>query len=230
MDQTLYVKLFAQVERQTPELADLDAQIAIAQPVVDALQGTADSAQTAFDEADEEGKPAAKDALDAALQALAGPKSDLAQKTADAGSIRAAIAQCQAEMDGSGLTVDTDAVKLADAKAAMWERIKAERDRRKLDGGYTVGGKWFHSDTFSRTQQIGLVMLGANIPANTPWKTMDGTFATMTQTLAGQVFGAAAAQDMATFAAAEAHRVAMEQSADPAAYDFSSGWPAIYGG
>ena len=107
--------------------------------------------------------------------------------------------------------------------------IKAERDRRIQSGGYKVGAKWFHSDTFSRTQQMGLVMMGANIPAGTPWKTMDGSTVTMTQTLAGQIFGTAAASDIAIFAAAEAHRVAMEASADPATYDFSTGWPKAFG-
>lgn len=115
-------------------------------------------------------------------------------------------------------------------KADMWEAIKGERDRRIQTGGYKVGAKWFHSDTFSRTQQMGLVMLGAGIPANTPWKTMDGTTVTMTQTLAGQIFATAAASDIAIFAAAEAHKAAMEASADPASYDFSAGWPAIFAG
>lgn len=119
---------------------------------------------------------------------------------------------------------------LDDARADVWERIKAERDRRTQSGGYTAGGKWFHSDTFSRTQQIGLVMLGGGIPAGTMWKTMDGSFIEMTPALAQQVFSAAAAQDLATFAAAEAHKAAMEDAADPAAYDFSVGWPAVFGG
>lgn len=110
-----------------------------------------------------------------------------------------------------------------------WNRIKTERDRRIQQGGYKVGTKWYHSDTFSRTQQMGLVMLGANIPANTPWKTMDGSFVIMTQTLAGQIFAAAAASDIAIFTAAEAHRTAMEASQDPASYNFASGWPSIYG-
>ena len=114
-------------------------------------------------------------------------------------------------------------------KPLMWQRIKAERDRRIQDGGYKVGTKWYHSDTFSRTQQMGLVMMGANIPANTPWKTMDGSFVVMTQTLAGQIFGAAAASDIAIFSAAETHRAAMEASADPAAYDFTGGWPPMFG-
>jgi len=108
--------------------------------------------------------------------------------------------------------------------------IKAERDRRTQAGGYKVAGKWFHSDTFSRTQQMGLVMLGANIPAGTPWRTMDGSTVTMTQTLAGQIFGAAAASDIAIFAAAEAHIAALQESPDPGAYDYrSAGWPKIYG-
>lgn len=107
--------------------------------------------------------------------------------------------------------------------------IKAERDRRAQKGGYRVGTAWFHSDVFSRSQQIGLMMLGANIPANLQWKTMDGSFVQMTQTLAGQVFAAAAASDQAIFAAAEAHRAAMEASATPETYDFSTGWPKVYG-
>lgn len=115
------------------------------------------------------------------------------------------------------------------AISLAWNRIKTERDRRIQQGGYKVGAKWYHSDTFSRTQQMGLVMLGANIPANTPWKTMDGSFVIMTQTLAGQIFGTAAASDIAIFSAAETHRVAMEASTDPAAYNFSGGWPTIYG-
>lgn len=113
-------------------------------------------------------------------------------------------------------------------KVAKWESIKAERDRRKA-GGVKVGAKWFHSDDGSRIQQIGLVMMGASIPAGLQWKTMDGSFVTMTQALATSVFGAVAASDQAIFAAAETHRVAMEASADPAAYDYSGGWQKIYG-
>ena len=110
----------------------------------------------------------------------------------------------------------------------IWQRIKAERDRRKA-GGVKVGAKWFHSDDGSRIQQMGLVMIGASIPANLQWKTMDGTFITMTQTLASQAFQAVAASDQAIFGVAEAHRVALQASADPAAYDYLTGWPAFFG-
>lgn len=114
-------------------------------------------------------------------------------------------------------------------KTEEWNRIKTERDRRTEQGGYKVGTKWFHSDQKSRSQQLGLVLLGASIPAGLQWKTMDGSFVAMTQQLAGQVLAAAAASDQAIFAAAEAHRQAMEASADPAAYDFSAGWPKVFG-
>lgn len=117
----------------------------------------------------------------------------------------------------------------AKIKAAKWDAIKVERDRRNEQGGFKVGTNWFHSDQRSRSQQLGLALLGASIPAGLQWKTMDGTFVTMTQQLAGQVLAVAAASDQAIFASAEVHKAAMEASQDPAAYDFSDGWPAIYG-
>lgn len=110
-------------------------------------------------------------------------------------------------------------------KAAKWDAIKAERDRRTDQGGYKVGTKWFHSDQKSRSQQLGLVLLGANIPPNLQWKTMDGSFVAMTQALAQQILESCAASDQAIFAVAEAHKAEMESSADPASYDFSCGWP-----
>lgn len=112
--------------------------------------------------------------------------------------------------------------------AEVWERIKGERDRRKA-GGVKVGDKWFHSDDGSRIQQMGLVMMGASITANLQWKTMDGSFITMTQAVAQSVFASVAASDQAIFAVAEGHRVALQASADPAVYDYSTGWPKIYG-
>ena len=108
----------------------------------------------------------------------------------------------------------------------VWERIKVERDCRKT-GGVKVGAKWFHSDDGSRIQQMALVMMGANLPS-VQWKTMDGSFIAMTPTLAQQIFAAQAASDQAIFAVAEAHRVAMEASENPSAYDYSTGWPETF--
>jgi len=124
-------------------------------------------------------------------------------------------------------------VVLAGGRAQAWERIKAHRERLSDQGGYkvVVSGvdKWFHSDAKSKTQQLGLVIAGAAVPA-IQWKTMDGTFVTMSQALAGAIFQAAAAQDAAIFTKAEQHKAAMEASTDPLAYDFSGGWPATFGG
>lgn len=117
---------------------------------------------------------------------------------------------------------------LSDIIADKWEEIKVYRDMLSDTGGYQVETKWFHSDQFSRSQQIGLILLGANIPANTQWKTMDGSFITMTQTLAGQILAAAATFDIAVFTAAEMHKAAMIASADPSTYDYSTGWPAVF--
>ena len=128
-----------------------------------------------------------------------------------------------------GHTFTAPAPDLTALRAAHWEDIKRERDRRTQQGGYQVAGKWFHSDTFSRTQQMGLVMMGAGIPGGLQWKTMDGSFITMTQTLAGQVFAAAAASDAAIFARAE--QIKAEMEADPVGFDFAShAWPAVFGG
>jgi hypothetical protein len=109
----------------------------------------------------------------------------------------------------------------------IWGNIKAERDRRKV-GGFLVGDKWFHSDPESLIRYLGLIQLGSNLPPRN-WKVMGGSFVPMSQLLAGNIFAAAVAHDAACFDAAEAHKAAMEASADPASYDFSVGWPLIFG-
>jgi len=114
-------------------------------------------------------------------------------------------------------------------RSDLWENIKVERERRKDTGGYKVGNYWYHSDTTSRIQQVALVMLGANMPSNILWKTMSGAFVPMTPTLAAQIFQAAMVSDTIIFATAEQKRAAMLASADPANYDYLSGWPKIYG-
>jgi Domain of unknown function (DUF4376) len=122
-------------------------------------------------------------------------------------------------------------------QSRMWDAIKAERDRRIQGGGYTINvtinavvvPKWFHSDTFSRTQQEGMVLMGANLPGNLQWKTMDGSFVAMTPALASAVFNSGAANDNTIFTQAETHKAAMLAAADPAAYVFTTGWPPAFG-
>lgn len=122
-------------------------------------------------------------------------------------------------------TQEIEAAWPSTALATVTQRIKADRDRRKI-AGTPVGAHVFHSDPDSRIQQIGLVMMGAALPAGIQWKTLGSAFVEMTPTLAGQIFQATAARDVALFAAAEAHIAAAAASADPLAYDFSAGWPA----
>ena len=124
---------------------------------------------------------------------------------------------------------DYDAMLLGMTQDGMWNLIQAERDRRKLTGGYKVGNYWFHSDDTSRIQQLALVIMGANMPSGIMWKTMSGAFVPMTPTLAGQIFQAAAASDMTLFAVAEQKKVAMLAAPTPGEYPYMTGWPKIYG-
>lgn len=129
-----------------------------------------------------------------------------------------------------GTISPTEKQKLQDA---AWEKIKIERDRRKMECGYkvTTGGidYWYHSDDTSRIQQIALVMLGTNMPNGIMWKTMSAEFVAMSPTLAQQVFQAAITSDMTLFTVAEQKRNAMQTLPDPRTYDFKSGWPKGYG-
>lgn len=125
--------------------------------------------------------------------------------------------------DGTSRLATDDEIRAAKS-ATVAEAIKSERDRRK-SLGCTVGPHRFHSDDPSRIQQLGLVMMGAAMPAGIKWKTMDGSFADMTPTLAGQIFQAQAARDMALFAVCEQHVAEAALAADPLTYDYSAGWP-----
>ena len=131
----------------------------------------------------------------------------------------------------------------APTAAEIWERIKAERDRRKT-GGFKVGALWFHSDADSRIQHLGLkdkardlLATGGEMAVNLTilgqpvrWKTMDGSFATITAQLAFDIVAAAGDLDARLFTVAETHRAAMEATSNPAVYDFSAGWPETFGG
>lgn len=108
-----------------------------------------------------------------------------------------------------------------DSPTVRWEKIKAKRDDITRNGGCLVDGKLFHTDTDSKQQQMALTMLGASIPANLMWKTMDGSFIAMTQTLAMQLFAAQVQREQIIFAHAEAI------NADPLA-DIDAGWPDRY--
>jgi hypothetical protein len=113
------------------------------------------------------------------------------------------------------------------SRLEKWAEIKAERDRRK-SGGVKVGEKWFHTDPDSRIQQLGLVAFGVSVPP-VQWKTLDGSFIEMTQTLANQILQGVASLDAALFTNAEVHKATLSASVDPTTYDYSGGWPLAYG-
>ncbi len=114
------------------------------------------------------------------------------------------------------------------AESKVWDAITQYRDGRTYNGGYKVRDKWFHSDTQSRAQQQALALSGNNIPAGLQWKTMDGSFVTMTPTLAQQILAAQTASDCAIFTVSEAHVAAMKLTEHPEEYNFSTGWPEVY--
>lgn len=124
------------------------------------------------------------------------------------------------------------AQKLRAAKDAKIREIKTERDRRKFNG-VKISGKWIHTDTYSRTQWMALIMdqmlLDTPVPP-IPWTTMDGTVVTTTIELAKAVFTATKTLDVMAFARSAAHIAQVEASTDPATYDFSGGWPETFGG
>lgn len=127
---------------------------------------------------------------------------------------------------------------LAEKQAVMWEKIKTERTRRENGGVLVtvtaaVGAtpavtKWFHTDIPSRCKYLGGADQGANLAPNLQWKTMDGTFVTMTPALITAIINAVADTDRANFTNAETHKTNMLAAADPTAYNYSTGWTAIY--
>lgn len=116
------------------------------------------------------------------------------------------------------------------ARDKAWRRVQIERDRRKATG-VKVGTNWFHSDDTSRIQQIALVMMGANMPANLMWKTLGGNFVNMTPTLANQIFMSIAGSDQAIFTCAEQHKAIINSNPDPDSYNhlINPAWPIGFG-
>ena len=123
---------------------------------------------------------------------------------------------------------DAIAASLIPIRAARHVAIRAERDRRKFNGVF-VSGKWIHTDTYSRTQWMGMVMMGASVPT-IQWTTMDNTTITTSQSLASQVFSATATLDATLFAFAKGLIAAVDASSDPASVDIAAGWPSTFEG
>lgn len=134
----------------------------------------------------------------------------------------------------SGNMPDPEAVvvvRRAEVIARLWGLIK-ERRQRCTEGGAKISisgvDRWVHTDLFSRTQWIGMVLLGAGLPAGLTWKTMSGDFVTLTPTIVQQVFAAILSKEAAAFARGEELRAAINGASDPLTVDITAGWPASY--
>jgi hypothetical protein len=146
-------------------------------------------------------------------------------------------------VDGAIIKQPFPAPEPAFVKAAQWEAIKAKREQVKASG-VKVGTKWFHSDVESRVQHLGLKDRARDLlaaggamtdrlqvgGADIQWKTQNGTLIYITAQIAFDIVAAVGVLDALAHQNAEVHKVAMEASAEPAAYDFSTGWPIVYAG
>lgn len=124
--------------------------------------------------------------------------------------------------------IETDDRPIEEIRADKWEQIKKHRDNLYNNGGYKVGTDWFYSSDTAKVTQIGLLLMGTSIPSGTTIPLMDGRRITATNTLAKQIFAAAAAQNEAISMASRTHKAALESCTDPANYDYSGGWPETY--
>lgn len=141
------------------------------------------------------------------------------------------------EQDGAWLADDAAAVQgiidsydaLAAAIAQKWEEIKAKREAVKYAGVPIASvGKTIDTDEGARTQQLGLVLMGAAMPAALRWKFADNTMVPMTPALAQEVLATTAARDTAVFSVAEGYRATINAMTDWQAVlnlDISAGWP-----
>lgn len=118
---------------------------------------------------------------------------------------------------------------LAWARDQKWQQIKTKREAVKYAGVPIASvGKTIDTDEGARSQQLGLVLMGASIPSGLMWKFADNSFAPMTPTLAAEVLAATAARDMAVFAVAEGFRSQIGAMSDwqaVIALDITAGWP-----
>jgi len=133
--------------------------------------------------------------------------------------------------NGSQWFLDTNYIQ--SCRLAIAADIKNLRDHKLTDGGYPTSVGWFHSDAEAQLNYEDLYKNRSNL-ALTPiqsrlWKKMDGSFVVMTEAIVNEIFAIKASQKMGIFAKAEQHQLAVMQSSDPLNYDYTTGWPLIFG-
>ena len=143
------------------------------------------------------------------------------------------------DFDTAGVLVITDAVAKTAAEMRaedidnMWSKIKTERDRRRFNGGVEVGDYWFLTTATATGEYVTLQLLASGqadtVVLRDAWRTMSGETVLMTVALVKEIVPASFAKVVATDDAALAHKAAMEALADPSTYDYSGGWPKVFG-
>lgn len=127
--------------------------------------------------------------------------------------------------DINSLPIEISNAKVANAKVLKWKEIQTIRDAKSIGGVY-VQGKWFHTDVTSLLKYLKLQLAGSNLPTGIQWKTMDGTFTTMSPELVLEISDSIMASEISIFSTAETLRLAMENSIDPSSFEIikNVGW------
>lgn len=131
--------------------------------------------------------------------------------------------------------LSSDALVLA--KHETWEKIKQYRDDRE-EGGVklAISGTdyWFHSDTRSLIKYLFLLFLAtvfsSYFQTGIQWKTMENdVLVDLTPQIIINIFFAVMTMGNTVHHIGRTHRTAMELSTDPTNYDYTTGWPLIFG-
>lgn len=166
---------------------------------------------------------------------------------AESGTVHEDLSNAHTLMGNITPTVKTKEFKPVPTTNAEWVSLKRKaisdkRDALILSGGFPLrtGGStyWFHSNSISTCQQLGLISAGIiakmqGAPDTTvlhpvPWKTMGGATLVLTVGVAMALLSSSFAQQGLLFAASEAHLTALAASGNPKAYDAGVNWPVTY--
>lgn len=165
MTPALYAKLSAQVERQSAELADYESEIADRnikslnlQPAIDAAQAALDEAQATLQAlqarpedapedwqapdttAEQEAVNTAQKALDDAKAPQTAINSERDTLSSYATAIKASMAQCQKEMDASGLKLTAEEVAAIRDAPTVPKEVTMRQARLALLGAGVLAG------------------------------------------------------------------------------------------
>lgn len=140
-----------------------------------------------------------------------------------------------------------DGLFLVIARNETWELVKQYRDKRKFMGIY-VDGNWYHNDSDSRTQWLGLKdkardvlnnggSMQSVLTINHPtygvvpiqWSTMSGTLVPVTVQLAFNIVEKTGDLDGLLYGIGQYHKAQIFNSQLPEEYNYKTLWPPVYG-